>query len=141
MEKITSFNKENLKMLRPEIQAVLDMIKDEYGVSFELGTIRFDETSFKMQVTASILAEGATSAKEARMATYEKSFVDFAKVYGFEKTDLHREFTSKGHVYMIMGLNFNKKKYGLVTRRDDGQIVNFQSDISKIINAQDRWVK
>jgi len=52
--KIEKFDRDNLKMLRPEIQSVLDMIKDEYGISLSIGNISFSSNRFTTRLTATI---------------------------------------------------------------------------------------
>ena len=50
--KITSFDRQNLKILRIEMDAALKTIGDKYGIMIRLGNISFLSESFKGKIEA-----------------------------------------------------------------------------------------
>jgi len=51
---ITSFDKQNLKQIRADIDAALKAVEDKYGMKVSLGSIRFDANTFSGKLTAAV---------------------------------------------------------------------------------------
>jgi len=73
MEKITSFNKENLKLLSADIDETLKAVNKKHGINLHVGNISYtNKTSLQL-----------TNTDEAR-----KNFRLYCKMYGLDETDL-----------------------------------------------------
>ncbi len=142
MEKITSFNKQNLKALRPEIQAVLDMIKDEYGVKFEIGNIRFSSDEFTCKLTATTENHKSDTGSNIQLTwplicgEYGLKPEDQGKTFTFVNTNNKHLF---GHVFTVKSINLKKKKFPVVCIREDGKSYNFTSQlvVEKLVAAEE----
>jgi len=120
MGKITSFSKDSMKMLRPELQAVLDMIKDEYGINLEIGTISFTPTRFTCRLT------GTTEGKEEGV---KDDFAFYAPMFGLEEDDRGKSFGFNCKMYKIIEIKPSSKKYPIICQREDGKRFKFSSQM------------
>lgn len=128
MEKITEFDRDNLKELRPEIQAVLDLIKDEYGVKLTIGPIRFDKGHFTTRLTGTI--DGAASPD-----TIEQGDIAFefnAVSLGLPKDCRGFRFGYSGKMFRIDSINLRAKRFPVVCVREaDGRKFKFSVQLLK----------
>lgn len=125
MTKITEFTRETLKDLRPEIQAVLDMIRDEYGVRMEIGGISFQKGKFTTRLTGYCGENAEKSQVDHHLEGYEQTFNLFCTSYGLQKEHLGKTVQLDGKGYSIVGLNRKSAKYPIMTMREDGKLFKF----------------
>lgn len=52
---ITQFNKENLKIMRQEMNDALKSVADKYSLRFDIGSIRFAATNFRCKIECCVL--------------------------------------------------------------------------------------
>jgi hypothetical protein len=91
--KIESFNKTNLKYVREQIQNKLNELK-ELGLTIELGSISFNESSFTSKVTCSLSDHG------------DKYSIEFDRrhmMYGMSKEHLGKTFLLNGNKCKFLG--------------------------------------
>ncbi len=114
MAKITKFDPTTLKMLRPEIQAVLDMIYDEYGVKLEMGGFSYKDNTFHTKLTGYCGEDAGKDKNEHYNDKLAETFTFYAEMIGFQKSDLNREFKFRDKAYTLVGYNKKAKQYPLV---------------------------
>ncbi len=128
-EKITEFTRENMKMLRPEIQAVLDMIKDEYGVNLSIGTISFSEGRFTTRMTGTV--DGYVEKKKEDQGDFAFGFA--AKSLGLPENCRGRAFPYKLKNWTVDSIRLSSTKYPVICRREDGKKFKFTAAFMKRI--------
>ncbi len=131
MNKITQFNKENLKSMRDEINANLKELGESYGISFKVGNISYSETEFKASLKCTI------ALNETELADKEKNdFTANCLFFGLSPEDYGKEFVNSGKTFQIKGLKFNSRKYPILAKcLADGKTYKFAEDsIKKLIN-------
>lgn len=77
--KIDNFSPENLRVLRPEIEAALKEVADRFGITLTLAKITYDPmtATFRAPIEGKASAAGDLKAKQA---------VEMARAYGVECT-------------------------------------------------------
>lgn len=128
--KITNFDRTNLRMLRQAIDAALEDVGKDYGISIEAGNATFGEN------IATFKVECATIAKNGKVVSKAaEDFNRYAQMFGLEPSDLGREFTHRGRRYTITGLKPRSHTYPIVATRDDGK--SFKFPVSAVKQDQD----
>lgn len=105
-----SFNRTNLKLLRPELEQLLksDDFKTlcaKYGMTASLGNAKFSETECTFQLK--LKAEGAA----------KTDFESYAVLFGLKPTDLGKVIVVGGYSYTITGINPKAPKFPINTTR------------------------
>jgi hypothetical protein len=107
-DKITSFNKQNLRALFAEVEKALAPLAEKHGLKLERKhcSFRDDElpVAFKF-ITVKIDANGNA------MDTRAKDFIKYASLYGLSEKDFLAEFTSNGDRFRITGFKPKARKY------------------------------
>ena len=127
---ITSFGRAEVRSLHAEIQKALEPIAAKHGLRLERKHCTYapDEmpVSFKLLVTK-LDADGNV------MSTEAKDFVKYAKSYGFEPSDLGREFKIGRDTYRLYGLKPRSRKYPILAENvRTGKIYKFTAFDSRI---------
>lgn len=84
---IASFDKQNLKTIRADLDAALKSVEDKHGMKLSIGNIRFQSNSFKTSLTA-LLGEAATASSEdsnSRQPKWRREYLMNAR-YLFDDT-------------------------------------------------------
>jgi hypothetical protein len=128
MAKITGFTRDNLKELLPEIQAVLDMIKDEYGVALTIGSTRFSAGQFTTKLTGTV--EGGTPLTDKKD---DHNFAFGALSLGLPEDCQGHKFLIGNRVYRVESINLKRPKYPVVCSRfPDGKKFKFTAATVKM---------
>ena len=61
--KVTKFSKQNLPMIRQDLNKILKAYGDAMGFTFDIGNIRFSEGEFKVQLETKIVGAVTKSDK------------------------------------------------------------------------------
>jgi hypothetical protein len=117
-----SFNKENLRQIRKEIDEVLAVVAANHGISIEGGNITYQSDKFTIKLTATINKPGAVTGAAA--ADFER----YCGIYGLVPSDLGRSFMSNGNTYKLVGLKMKNRKYPFIGERSDGKRFKFSPD-------------
>lgn len=113
------FTKDNLNIVRNEIESALAIIEKKHSISFNFGNIHFGDNSFTCKLTSNI-----GTPDDARRQDWDR----YCKLYDFEIDDFGKEFSFKGNKYIIVGLDTKKRKYKIITKEvGSGKTVYFVS--------------
>ena len=99
-----------MKQIRAEVNSALESVGDQFGLVLKLGNGSYRDESghFKLNIST-ISDDGSVMTPEAQ------DFLQFCAAYGFEKSDLKREFSDfSGHRYRILGLKTRSHKYPII---------------------------
>jgi hypothetical protein len=114
---ITKFDTDNLKDLRKAIDSAITEALSKFGLSGELGKIRYQDTEFAATLTVSTASNG------------QNLFIQFAKIYKLKPEWFGQQIKdSKGTVYTISGLDLKRKKFPVVATSPEGTPVGFTAD-------------
>jgi len=101
-QKINHFDKDNLDMIRKELDAAIEGVMNKFGLSGGVGNIRYKAHEFSARLTVN------TGNKDD--AT-RNSFNDVCRVYGLAPSDFGREFKVNGKTFTIAGIKPSRRKY------------------------------
>jgi len=123
MAKIAEFNKDNLDILRRDINAALAAVGAKHGIGMKIGNIRFNRDSFTTKLDAAVLIPGATAA-DSQFAKYAADYKRYAPLYGYPIALLNNgQVTYNGKNYTILGYNSRGKRYPIIARGvGDGKV-------------------
>lgn len=103
--------KDQLKLLRSELDAVLPEIATKLGMSIKVGNGSYDSTSGTLKVEAAMLNDsGVALTKEAR------HFKLYATSYGLEADDLNKTFITTHGAFQVTGLSLRSSKFPVLVR-------------------------
>lgn len=115
MTKITVMNPEKIRLLQEAIKASFSAIEKEFGVSCKFGNSGYTQDSVTLKLEISVIgADGIALDKEAQ------TFKEYAKLIGFEPTDLGCEINVNGKTYIIDGYLTTRRKYPIRLREKNG---------------------
>ena len=101
---MNTFNKANLKTIRADLDAALAQVAAAHGIDLKIGGIRFDETSFKATLEASVAGLGIEDTKEGQ------AFLAHHAEHKFKREDLGREFKFEDKTLKVIGFNMKNPK-------------------------------
>jgi len=108
--KIESFDKKTVKNMREEINSALLKVTKKYGVTFSIGTIRFNTGEMRTKLMGSI---PSIKAKEVKLKK-DNAPMDWkiqAPFFGFRGDEYGKTFTAKRKTFKVVGLNQRAKQY------------------------------
>jgi len=123
MKKVTSFNRQNIRQINSELEAVIKQVAEKYGLEVKLGNTRFTGDNFTTKVQVATVAEGGiTMSKEAT------DFNRYKTILGINM-DLGQEFQRSGKTFTIVGLKPRSKKYPILAKCSDGKTYKLPVDL------------
>jgi hypothetical protein len=125
MATVKNFNRATLKTIRADIDKALAAVAKQHGIDLGIGTIRFESTSFRTTLTASIKSTSTASAKSEPTnvnPTWVANFKKYAVMFGLKETDLNKQIKYRGKTLTIVGIR-PKANAPLVLQRVTGGCV------------------
>lgn len=110
--KIAYIGRDNLPVIRHEINKALKGAEDSLGVALHVGDCRFtgEACTFKLEVST-IKEDGVVITPEAAR------FRNRAHQIGLAPTDLFEEFTYRGDRYRIVGLSQKIRRFPIIAEQ------------------------
>lgn len=133
---MTTITRDTLKALRPQIQAALNLIDNNFGLKIELGNATFNESiaTFKL-----IVAAPTGDAPAGESAQVLKAAHDFTKMiwqyHGMKKEDLGRSFKYMGSTYKIKGLMPRRTKFPILCEKNGKMVLLPEMVVSAALNG------
>lgn len=125
--KIKAFDTANLKLLRAELEPLLDELGQKYGIVLTIGRIGYSPSNFKASLEGAVLSEDGTA--ETREAQDFKAMAEF---YGLKPEYLGKEFVSNNKRFRVSGLKPRSPKYPvLAVDVVSGTVYKFPADTVK----------
>ncbi len=109
----------NFEAFRKDTEKALSELQTKYGVEIKAGNIRYDETSFTMQLKVT----------RADVDVQKQEFMNgliYMKTNGFTADDYLATFEDKGKTYTIIGFK-PTNKYDVIVEADNGKTYCFRS--------------
>ena len=136
--KIASFNSENLKEIKKEIEIALKIIGNKYDVSFKVGNIRYDNNEFSTKLNC--VLNKSVDVKEGEDVIAKALWKKNCWKYSMHENDFGRTFdaannSGKTESYKIIGCKPKSKKNPILAKDNKGQ--TWKISLSKITNLRD----
>src|SRR5688572_28761642 len=113
-KKLTSMTRDNFKAIAARIDAALQPIAEELGISISRGRGTYDE----INGLGTLKVEVAIKKPDGTVATREAAyFREAAPLYGLKPEDLGRTFEVKGEQYQLVGLKPRAEKMPFLVKR------------------------
>jgi len=142
-----------IKQLRIDLNTALEQIGKKYDLIINTGTIRFNETSFRVKIEGEsseapveITFDGDTIPQDAEDQKIpqdtedqkiRKDFQTYAKIFGLDPSDLDKTVIVYGLHHTIVGLKPNNRKYPVIIEDPCGD--RQKIEVFKIKNALGRY--
>ena len=127
--KITAIDRSQCRRIRAELEHAIDAqgeVWKELGLAVKVGNVSFNSSNMVAKIEVAIIGEnGVVETREVR------DFKLLAPVYGFEESDLGREFKAGGKTYKIVGCLSRATKAPILAERSDGKQFKFPAAMVK----------
>ena len=113
----------NFNNFRKDAEEALEKLQKKYGVEISAGNIRYNETSFTMQLKVT----------RADVDIQKQDFMNnllYMRAYGFSEDDYLAEFRDKTRTCTIIGFKPGNK-YNVVVEADNGRKYSYTADAVK----------
>ena len=131
--RIEHLDKQTVRQIRNRLEIALKPLAAELGVELDLGSCAFREHNGRFQLRVALLDINGKPITEE----YE-SFIYNASFFGFESTDLGREFTFQGQTFMICGLKPKSRRYPVLAKSSNG--TGYKFDCKTVLEALGRRI-
>ncbi len=118
--KIKQLDKPTVTYIRKRLKTALDPLAKELGVVVDLGHCTFQASNCRFQLKVAVL-----DSKGKGITEEVNSFRSNAKLFGFEPSDLEREFVFQGQTYTICGFKPKSRKFPVIARSGNGKDYKF----------------
>lgn len=122
---MTTFTKANLPTIRADIDTALAAVASKYGITLELGNIRFSEGQFTSKLTAT----AAETKTDAARVNWEAHAIRF----GLEDSMFGKRFTIAGKRLEICGIKPRNRKYPVLARSTSGEV--YKLSVRQLLSA------
>lgn len=123
MAKITSFDKQNLSVVRAAITLALAKAGADLGIDLSIGGISYTGNTFTTKITATVAGD-ASADVDTKNTKWKADFLNQAMYYGMSPADFGKEITIGGVQFKIAGMRPKARKNGImVLERKDGGCV------------------
>lgn len=115
--KITSFDKQNLAILRKEIDAALNAVAARHGIELKIGNISFDAGRFGTKL------EGKSDSNADQEQKYA---INMANLYDIDATKTYTK--ADGTTMQIVRFDSKKRKMPWIVRAQDGKLYKISDE-------------
>jgi hypothetical protein len=130
------FTKGNLEFMRGVLDQAFQNIENTTGVKMTIGNIRYENSSFKTQLTA-VIPKAGEKGFDARELEYKKALASDGWKYGLTPDDFGRKSLHKGMTHILIGVAPKSRKYPIVVKREhDGQLIKMTKPLAKLFKIE-----
>lgn len=123
---IKQFNRDNLQIIRPEIEKALKGLSDALGIEIALGSGRFSPTNATFKLELSVKDASGTVINKERSA-----FIEVADLIGMKAEWIDKTFSFGGVTYKIEGYKSKSRKAPIIASNPQGK--PFKFDINTVV--------
>jgi len=117
MSKVKAFDKVTVRLVREKMDAALQAVAKEFGISIRCGSGRYTATNVSMKVELSVISDGG-EVETKEMADFKR----YAEFYGLKPEDLGTTFSYRGDPVKIIGAKPSCRKYPILGRNNGGKV-------------------
>ena len=118
MEKITSFERNTVRVLRDNLNADIAALGEKYGITLHLGNASFTDTSVVFKLEATIA--GGQTIKQQKVG---KDLELYASIYlqGVDLTKTYKHPHPDIKTFKLVGWNSRGREYPVIVEGGDGK--------------------
>lgn len=135
---LNKFDKNNLNLLRVEIEKAIAPIKEKYGVAIKLGGFKYDDFHFHSKMEVDIKNQ-ASAAKDL------EQYATMSTLLGFNKNIAGEVIAVNGKEFTVTKIDLGKPKFPIIATGDDGRSFKFTKDVRfknpEIKREKEQWEK
>ena len=120
--KITKWDNDSLNEIRDVLEAKLAEVEKEYGISIDLGGMRYSADKFTTRMTVNV-----GSADDAAKREWDQNCWRF----GLKAEDFGRTFIDRGTRFTVTGCAPRSRKYPVLATNDNGTTYKFKASAVK----------
>ena len=121
----TTFDGTNLPHIRNDINEALATVAAKYGITLELGNMRYSEGQFTTKLTAT----AAETKSDAARVNWETHAIRF----GLENSMFGKRFSASGKTLEICGIKPRNRKYPVLARSTNGEV--YKLSVRQLLSA------
>lgn len=110
---ISSFDKSNLKTIRRDLSAALELVEKKHGVKFDQGNIRFSGSNFRMRLECNVNTAPGVDGEKVK-------WDNNCFLFGLKPEHYGSTFRSGRDTFTVVGINPRAKKNAIIGRNDRG---------------------
>ena len=122
-----NIDRDTIKQFREDFEKAMIKLEKKYDVTIKLGSIRYDNESFKSKIEANVNKSDAEKAEDEK-----RMFESLCDKFGFLPSDYLNSFSHSGMNIELYGFDTRKKKYPCMLREIGG---------TKLMKANTSFVK
>ena len=133
MAKIKQFDKTTLKVLRVEVNAVLEKLGKKLGIALQINNISYTRDGLQCHTKLQAIIQSTDETKSSMTA---EQLIDFnnlksyGSMFGVSEKDFGRTFTSLGETFKLTGIAPKRHKYPVIAENVlTGKEFVFASDV------------
>jgi hypothetical protein len=115
-------DKARVELLGQSLREMLKKKGEDWDITFKVGTIRYDAHGFRCTIEAHEVS-GQGDVRIDMKARAE--WIEWAQIIGMKAEDFGATFLHGGRTFTITGYNGRKRRFPVMTTRDDGHPMNF----------------
>ena len=126
---IQTLDKNNLELLRKEINQSLSEIGKRHGIKMEVGKGSYTVYNATMKVEIAVISNDGVVKSKERIA-----YLRNCSLYGLKPEWLDKSFVTSylGEKYKIVGFNARAHKQPVICAREDGKLFKFSTQSVKL---------
>ena len=110
---ISGFDKANLKTIRRDLSAALELVEKKHGVKFEQGNIRFSGANFRMRLECNVNTAPGVDGEKVK-------WDNNCFLFGLKPEQYGSTFRSGRDTFTVVGINPRAKKNAIIGRNKRG---------------------
>ena len=115
-----TMNRNNIKMVRAELEKAINEVAKKHGMVGSLGTITFTVDSFRCKLEM-VNSDSIPKDGKAKDKKFRDAYNQYAKWNGDNWLPIDSEITVMGKTLKIVGYNTRAKKFPIVVVDNDGK--------------------
>lgn len=111
MTKISTFNSNNLDVIRTAINAKLAEVSQELGIAINMGGMSFSSQQATTRLTFKAVSEEMKEGESIEEASARSEFATYARSFGLKPEDFGKEVKVDGRKFRIVGIKPRSRKF------------------------------
>lgn len=127
-EHLKEFDRQSVKMLRPQLEEALAGFGEAYGVAVNVGKARYTTQNVVFSIEFAVTDDGGQAQTQE-----VRDFRERAPLHGLSADDLNRTFIRGLETYSIVGWNRKAIRYPIIAAHNrTGKVYKFTVEVVKV---------
>lgn len=121
-------DKQVIQQIRKKLTESFKDVEDEFDISLDLGSIRYDASQFTAKLTATVVTDGV----DPQMAKHRHSLETYGHRYGLTVDDYDTELKLHNGTFLLKGIKPRARKYPIIGQKvSDGKMYKLRETVLK----------